>query len=264
MRTIPALQVHWQPAGQSEHQELVERLADTLVRLLKDRRKGIKVPGVDPEEIEALEVLARPFPGNLCNPTLEVVARSTEAYFILWAHTPRGYTELWKWESQEPKKILLHLEAPPRFLREVMTYSTLLNDVWRWKALGFLSAEQRIALAFLSSKERTLTEEEIYNAAGLPYPRSRNRVWARADLKKETVLLGFQDLGFKIDIVVTGFFHGMPRFFLPFGHENRVFRDLWQRNKQGDGFVFGPDNELGNAALVPRVSEIRSWGGLSY
>lgn len=206
---------------------------------------------------------AGPFPAYLCRPSVSVAARSTEAYFVLWAHTPKGMRKLSKWESQEPARISFHLEVP-RFLREVLTLRTPLNVVCRKRAFHLLSTEQRIAFAFLRSPERTLTEEEIYNAAG--FRGSRIRVFE--DFKGETALVGFQGyLGINIDMAVIGYFGGMPHFFLPLGHENKVFRDLWARNKQTDGFLFDSDHELENSdpsSLVPRVSEVWSFGGVPF
>ncbi|KAF1841799.1 uncharacterized protein K460DRAFT_173711 [Cucurbitaria berberidis CBS 394.84] len=142
----------------------------------------------------------------------------------------------------------------PRFLRELLTHGTRLHYMWKRGSLLDLSTRKRIALTCLSTPGRTLTYDGVLMALWRFWPFRQDQARPVHAPQRVLQFLRWQESGFDDDFPVIGHDGGQLLFFLPRGHENKIFKNIWQekiekssekkgldkkKDSNGDCYFFG-------------------------
>lgn len=190
---------------------------------------------------------------------MESPRRSTEAYWILWAHTKSGGETIKRWKDElpglgvtrEPKssrdtqaqldRKSKHVHKRDsgfgqyevqRFLRQLLTSGTKLNRGMKPPWDGF-SAEDLIALALLKSPNRTLTESNIVRQVNKVFKRHGVQDMPPLMRKHIKSALKREETSFDNEFVLVGHVRKWgwlrPMFRLPAGHENKILMKKWHK-----------------------------------
>lgn len=127
-------------------------------------------------------------PPALPPPTTSIRSRSSEAYFFLWAQTSAGKKEVAKWAGVDAARMSKDFKVP-QFLREILTRETKMYKEWAGDGMAF-SADQKMALKFLSTSTRSLSPWEALGLMKEFYLNKQSQELQKEELKEMARILG--------------------------------------------------------------------------
>jgi hypothetical protein len=162
-------------------------------------------------------------------PICAVRARSSEAYFVVWAHTEVG-----KEEESEKRRFFrglaydetLSTYEMPRFLRKLLTEGTRLHAhplKYRYSGLDML---EMMAIGALRQREGSFTEQTMRRIVRVSFVRPRVPYHEWEVWQKIREILQAEKVHFDNSFQIVGQGKsGQPVYFLPPGQENLIHRD---------------------------------------